>query len=104
LSQHKYQKAARRQERLRRLWPALLSLVGFVVLTVAAYLAWYSSTRPRVEVEVAGSPRLVVDREEVDFGDVPLGQTVEVEFQIANSGDQTLLFEEDPYVEVVEGC
>jgi hypothetical protein len=46
----------------------------------------------------------VADREEVDVGDVPLGQTVEVSFEIANTGDKPLRFIEAPYVEVVEGC
>jgi hypothetical protein len=45
-----------------------------------------------------------VDKEQVDLGNIPLGQTVEVTFNVANVGDQQLRFTEAPYVELVEGC
>jgi hypothetical protein len=45
-----------------------------------------------------------VDKEQVDLGDVKLNQPVEVTFQITNVGDKTLRFEEQPYIDVVEGC
>jgi hypothetical protein len=58
----------------------------------------------QVPVEVTGAPRLKLDRQQVDLGDVRLGETVEVSFQLANAGDQTLWLTEAPYVQVVEGC
>jgi hypothetical protein len=82
-----------------------LGAAGLVLVAAAAYLIGSSGGKAApVEIEVSGAPRLQVDREQVDLGDVRLGQTVEVAFEVANSGDQTLVFEEDPYVEVVEGC
>ncbi len=35
---------------------------------------------------------------------MPLGQTVEVSFQVSNAGDQPLRFSQAPYIEVLEGC
>jgi hypothetical protein len=105
MSSRQYRRRGTSAAPARRPWPIFLALAGFIVLLVAAYLAWFRpETNAPVEVEVSGAPRLEVDRERVDLGDVRLGQTVSVEFQVANVGDQTLVLEEDPYVEVVEGC
>ncbi len=43
-------------------------------------------------------------KEQVDLGNVQLGQTVKVSFLVTNVGDQPLRFSDKPYVEVVEGC
>jgi hypothetical protein len=45
-----------------------------------------------------------VDKEKVDLGEVKLGKTVEVSFELTNVGDQTLRFSEQPFIEVKEGC
>ena len=55
-------------------------------------------------IEVHGAASLKVDKEQVDLGDVQLGQTVKVSFQLTNVGDQPLKLSEKPYVELVEGC
>jgi hypothetical protein len=83
--------------------PILLAAGGLVLLLIA-FLAWRGLNQPRAAVEVSGQPSLNVDREHVDLGDVPLGQTVSVSFEVSNVGDQPLRFSEAPYVEVVEGC
>ncbi len=49
-------------------------------------------------------PKLAADKEKIDLGNVPLGQTVSVSFEITNVGDQLLQFSEAPYIEVKEGC
>lgn len=86
--------------------PLLLMLGGLVVLGLTLFLAARNNTpsAPDFTPDVTGSPRLETDRESVDLGDVPLGQTVEVAFEIVNTGDKPLRFTEAPYVEVVEGC
>ena len=83
--------------------PILLAAVG-IILLLAAFFAWRSLNRPKAEIQVSGAPSLQVDKERVDLGDVPLGQTVSVSFEVSNVGDQPLQFSEAPYVEVVEGC
>jgi hypothetical protein len=83
--------------------PILLAAGGFVLLLVA-FLAWRGLNPPKAEIQVSGAPSLQVDKERVDLGDVPLGQTVSVSFEVSNAGDEPLHFSEAPYVEVVEGC
>ena len=89
--------------------PLVWVLAGLVLLT-GAFFAFRRTNQPDstqsspVNVEVNGSPSLKVDKEEVNLGDVPLDQTVTVTFQLANVGDQTLRFSEQPYIEVKQGC
>ena len=86
--------------------PLLLVLAGIVLIAGAFFAVWRSgqSSGPQVSVEVNGSPSLKVDQDKVDLGDVPLGKTVSVSFELSNTGDQPLRFSQTPYVEVVEGC
>ena len=90
-------------------WPIVaiaggLAMLGLVIYAVWAAVAPATASGPKVPVEVQGAPSLKADKEKVDLGDIPLGQTVKVEFQIANVGDRQLRVSEQPYVEVVEGC
>jgi hypothetical protein len=86
------------------IWLPLIIVAG-VALIVAAVVSGNNpapATRPASEVK--GAPALKVDKEKVDFGNVTLGRTVEVKFEVTNVGDQPLSFKEKPYVEVAEGC
>ncbi len=84
---------------------AILAVLGGLALVAAALsvLSGRESSRP-APIEVTGQPRLKVDKELVDLGNVRLGQTVEASFMVTNVGDKPLVFEEVPYIEVVEGC
>lgn len=96
--------AARRRARTRS--NALLVAVaglGVTLILVAAALLGPDAGK-RAAVEVTGQPRLKVDRQAIDLGEVPLGQVVEVAFVLTNVGDQPLQITQAPYVEVVEGC
>lgn len=84
--------------------PLAIIFGGLILLGVAAFAYMSLGNGAGVEVEVTGRPRLKADKEKVDLGDIPLGQTVEVSFELANVGDKQLRFTEPPYVEVVEGC
>lgn len=52
----------------------------------------------------AGRPQLVVDRDRIDFGSVPVNQMVEASFKLSNAGDQPLTLSVPPVAKVVEGC
>ncbi len=86
-------------------WSVLLVMGGLVLLGVAAYFVFGNgATSPAAAVEVKGSPRLKVDQDKIDMGDIKLGQTVETRFKLTNVGDQPLRFSEKPYIEIIEGC
>jgi hypothetical protein len=104
--------AARRQS--VSLGPLLIVLGGALAIGLAAILIASSGQPPiatiggqataPAAIEVNGAPSLQVDRDQVDLGNVRLGETVSVSFELANTGDQPLYFTGKPYVEVVEGC
>jgi hypothetical protein len=85
----------------------LLLLVGagaaLLVLVALSAVAQNSGASP-TQPQVSGAPKVVADKEKVDLGDVKLGQTVDVSFEITNAGDQPLRFTGKPYVEVKAGC
>jgi hypothetical protein len=86
------------------LLPLTLIAGGALLLAVVAWLAWPRPAAPQAPIEVNGAPKLKVDRDRVDLGDVPLGQTVSASFTLTNVGDQPLRFGAAPYVETLEGC
>lgn len=79
--------------------PWLIILIGLVLLVVAGIIL-----SGRANGGGSGRPLLQVDQDKVDLGDVPLGQTVDVVFRIANNGDGVLRFNEAPYTELAAGC
>jgi hypothetical protein len=81
---------------------AWLLLAGALVVGTAALLAWRGALP--ASTTTGGAPSLKADKEKVDLGDVRLGQTVSVAFELTNTGAAPLRFREAPYVEVVEGC
>ena len=103
MSEHKNKKHLR-HSRKKQLWPMILLLAGGVLLVIGAVSVLNKPSQPKATIEISGAPSLKVDREKVDLGNVKLGQTVEVKFQIMNVGDQTLRFSKAPYIEVLEGC
>jgi len=98
--------AGRRQPAATRRNPIPLWLVfgGAVVLLITAFFALPRKPAAPYTPVVTGAPSLQTDQDQVELGDVKLGTTVHVSFQLKNVGDQPLQFSELPYVEVVEGC
>ena len=85
-------------------WPIILLFGGGVLLLIGAFFVFNKPSESGGADAGAVSPGLKVDKEKVDLGDVKLGQTVMVSFQLTNLGDKTLKFTKAPYVEVLEGC
>jgi hypothetical protein len=101
----KYESKNKKRRRQRRRWTSiLLALGGLALLALAALALRSNMSGAKATIEVNGAPAIKVDKEQVDLGDVKLDQPVEVSFEINNVGDRTLRFEEQPYIEVVEGC
>jgi cell division septal protein FtsQ len=105
MSQKSLKKLARERKKKQQRQIQLLLLIGGGVLLIAgALFAVFRNQKPVATVEVTGSASLRVDQEMVNLGNVTLGKTVEVTFQLTNVGDQPLRFSETPYIEIVEGC
>ena len=80
---------------------ALLALiVGIMVL----WKPGGQSSPTTTPAQVAGKPRLTLDKTQIDFGQVKLGKTVQATFRVSNVGDQPLKIMEQPLVEVQRGC
>ena len=86
------------------IWLWGLIAAGVVIIAFAVIQAISSNSTPPPPPLVTGGPALQVDKQNIDFGTVTLGQTVEAKFEVTNVGDQPLRFTKKPYVEVIEGC
>ena len=51
-----------------------------------------------------GTSSIAVDQQKIDYGDVKFGVNKTFAIKVTNTGDGTLRFKEDPYIEVLEGC
>jgi hypothetical protein len=52
----------------------------------------------------SGTPSIAVDGQKIDYGYVKFGVAKSFDIQVTNTGDGTLRFKEQPYIEVLEGC
>ena len=80
--------------RYKRLWWLLFGLL----------VAVGCASAPAYKPEVTGAPRLKVDKDKIDFGDTQVGQAVTASFELMNVGDQPLVIQQPPYIEVAAGC
>ena len=91
MSKKKYQKQNRN-------FPWALVALGGVLLVIAAF--FFASQNG----DGAGTPSVAVDQQKIDYGYVKFGESRSFAIKVTNTGDGTLRFKEDPYIEVVEGC
>jgi hypothetical protein len=88
----------------RKNWPIILLAGGGALLLIGAFFAFVKPSQINAARDDSGTPRLEVDQELVDFGDVKVDRLVEATFRLTNSGEGTLRFTDAPYIEVLEGC
>ncbi|HLF74140.1 MAG TPA: hypothetical protein VI524_07340 [Anaerolineales bacterium] len=86
-----------RKQKHRNTFPWPLVTFGGVLLVLAAVL--FASRG-----DGGGTPALAVDQKVIDYGDVKFDVSKSFAIKVTNTGDGTLRFKEDPYIEVVEGC
>jgi hypothetical protein len=103
MSQQKNNKKQKHRKK-KQPWPMILLFGTGLLLVVGAVFAFAKPSLSKSATDGTGSASLTVDKEKVDLGDVKLGQTVQVSFQLTNAGDKTLKFTKAPYIEVLEGC
>ncbi len=100
----KQREQARAHEQRRNNLKIIVPLIAaaFVVVVVAAS-AMYA--RPdRSAVQVNGTPRLQIDRDQIDLGRRIFNQPIRAVFNIQNTGDGTLKLEVPRVANVLEGC
>jgi hypothetical protein len=90
-------KKNKRQKQKQR-FPWAIAAIGGVLLVLAAFLF------ARQNGNGGGTPSIAVDQKQIDYGDVKFNVEKTFAIKITNTGDGTLRFKEDPYIEVLEGC
>jgi len=71
---------------------------GLLLVTGAIYFSLQGNEQD------SGTPRLSVDPQVIDYGDVKLDTPINFTLTVTNQGDGILLFKEEPFIQVVEGC
>ncbi len=88
-----------RKQKQRKKFPWLLVVLGGGLLIIAAVLF-----ANRSGGNGGGTPTLAVDQDKIDYGYVKFGENRQFAIKVTNTGDGTLRFKEEPYIEVLEGC
>ncbi len=92
----KKSKQHRKQKKKNFSW--LLLVLGGILVAAAAFLF------ARQGSDGGGTPSIAVDQQRIDYGDVKFGVNKTFAIKVTNTGDGTLRFKEQPYIEIVEGC
>ena len=92
-------KKYKRQKQKRKNFPWLFAALGGVLLIAAVFLF-----ANRSGADGGGKPSIAVDQKVIDYGDVKLNTDKNFAIKVTNTGNGTLRFKEEPYIEVLEGC
>ena len=87
-----------KKQKQRKNFPWLFLALGGGLLLLAAVLF------TRNGVDGGGTPSISVDQNRIDYGYVSFGQSRQFAIKVTNTGNGTLRFKEQPYIEVLEGC
>ena len=90
-------KKNRKYRKQRKNFPWLFVALGGGLLLIAVTLFANRDSG-------SGTPSIAVDQQRIDYGDVKFGVEKTFAIQVTNNGNGALRFQEDPYIEVVEGC
>jgi hypothetical protein len=88
-----------KRQKQKKSFPWSLVVIGSVLLIIAAFFFANQGGG-----DGGGTPIITVDQPKIDYGDVKFGVNKTFAIKVANTGDGTLRFKEEPYIEVLEGC
>ena len=88
-----------KRQKQRKSFPWPLLAIGGVLLIIASFFFANQGGG-----DGGGTPSIVVDQQKIDYGDVKFGVNKTLAIKVTNTGDGTLRFKEEPYIEVLEGC
>ena len=89
---------SKKHKRQKQKFPWIFLALGGVFVALAVFLF------ARQGGDGGGTPSIAVDQQKIDYGDVKFGVNKTFAIKITNTGDGTLRFKEEPYIEVLEGC
>jgi hypothetical protein len=104
MSHNRITRHTNRPKQPEKAGPLMVAIAGFVLILMASLALIRPVSNALNDLNGSGSPSLKADQEKVDLGDVKLGKSVSVTFQITNVGNKTLRFSKEPYIEIVKGC
>ena len=95
-------KHSKRRSKAKQSKKPLIWLVsgGIFLIAAALFMAFGGSS----DGDESGTPVLAVDQEIIEYGDQHFGTNLTFEIKVTNTGDGTLKFKEEPYIQVREGC
>ena len=88
-----------KRQKQRKSFPWSIIAIGGVLLIIAAFFFANQSGG-----DGGGTPSIAVDQQKIDYGDVKFNVEKTFAIKVTNTGDSTLRFKEEPYIEVLEGC
>ncbi len=87
-----------KRQKQRKAFARPLLMIGGILLILAA-LFFINQ-----DGDQGGMPAIAVDQQKIDYGNVKFGVNKTFAVKVTNTGDTTLRFTEEPYIEVLEGC
>jgi hypothetical protein len=91
-------KKTKRKRRQKSFPWALLALGGLLILGA---IFMFSNG---AGADNGGTPAITVEEPNIDLGYIRLGEYRSLNIKVTNTGNGTLRFKEQPYIEVLEGC
>jgi hypothetical protein len=88
-----------KRQKQRKSFPWTFVVFGGILLIVAAFFFANQGGDGG-----GGTPSITVDQQKIDYGDVKFGVEKTFAIKVTNTGDGTLRFKEEPYIEILEGC
>jgi len=87
------------KQKQRKGFPWTIVVFGGILLIVAAFFFANQDGGSG-----GGTPSIAIDQQKIDYGDVKFNVEKTFAIKVTNTGDGTLRFSEEPYVQVLEGC
>jgi len=88
-----------KRQKQKQKFPWVILAIGGAMLVIAAFLFARQGSG-----DGGGTPSIAVDQQQIDYGDVKFGVNKTFTVKVTNTGEGTLKFKEEPYIQVLEGC
>lgn len=88
-----------RKQKQKKSFPWMLLAFGGILIIAAIFIFANQGGG-----NGGGTPVIAVDQQRIDYGDQKFATNLTFAIKVTNTGDGTLRFKEEPYIEVLEGC